>query len=84
MNHALSPVSEAIVALHSHFIVERILCREPAHLPRRFAESVDCTRASLPVADRAYFDLRIAVIRAELFRECEKARASHARVEAAA
>lgn len=84
MNDALSPVSEAIVALHSHFIVERILCREPARLRGRFTEAVDSTRASLPVVDRTYFDLRIAVIRAELFRDCEKARASHARVEAAA
>lgn len=70
MDTALSPVSDAIVALHSRFIVERVWCNEPGRLLDRFLEAADSTRASLPISDRTYFDLRIAVIRAELFRGC--------------
>lgn len=83
MNTALSPVSEAIVALHSRFIVERIWCQDPERLLRRFVEAADSARAALPASEHGYFDLRIGVIRAELFCDCADAQAAYARAEAA-
>lgn len=83
MNNALGPVSEAIVSLHSRFIVERIWCRNAERLRRRFDEAVDSARASLPVSEHAGFDLRIGVVRAELFCDRADARAAHAHAGAA-
>jgi hypothetical protein len=83
MNTALPSVSEAIVAIHSRFIVEKVWCQNPSRLIQRFVEAVDAARAALPPRDHAYFDARIEAIRAELFCSCDDAREAFARAEAA-
>lgn len=83
MNTVLPSVPEAIVAIHSRFIVEKVWCQNPARLFQRFVEAVDAARAALPPRDHAYFDARIDVIRAELFCSCDDAREAFGRVESA-
>jgi hypothetical protein len=83
MNTALPSVSEAIVAIHSRFIVEKVWCQNPARLFQRFVEAANAARGTLPTRDHAYFDARIDVIRAEMFCDCEDARDAFARTGAA-
>lgn len=73
MDTALAPVSDALVAIHARFAVEKVWCQNPARRLRRFIEAVESARSRVPTPMHAYFDRRIDAIRAELFCDCDDA-----------
>ena len=73
MESSYAPVSDALVAIHARFAVEKVWCQNPARRLRRFVEAVESARTALPASGHAYFDRRTDAIRAELFCDCEDA-----------